>query len=187
MRGRTLGTVCSSNAVTERVEEIQYSLGEGPCVDAFGSREPVLVPDLAIEGLTRWPGFGEGALAEGVRAAFGFPVLVGSACIGALNLYQDTPGRLTDEQVADALVVAHVAGRTVVEWQSAADAGSLAHQLEHLPERRAVVHQASGMVSVQATVAIADAIALLRAVAFSTDRSISEVATDVVRRALRFD
>jgi AmiR/NasT family two-component response regulator len=51
---------------------------------------------------------------------------------------------------------------------------------------RAVVHQAAGMISVQASVAVDDALALLRARAFSDNRPINEVAVDVVRGDLRF-
>jgi hypothetical protein len=187
LRGHALGTVCASDPVTEAVEEVQFTLGEGPCVDAFQTREPVLVPDLAGPGGVRWPGFRDGALAEGIQAVFGFPILVGPICIGALNLYNYRSGALTDEQLADAVVVAHVAGRTVLSWQSVAGQGSLAWQLEHVPAYRAVVHQATGMVSVQASVTVEDAVILLRAYAFSTDHPISGVAEDVVNGRLRFD
>ena len=187
LRGRALGTVCSSDRVTEAVEDVQFTLGEGPCVDAFNSRAPVLVPDLAGPGGSRWPGFRAGALAEGILAVFGFPMMVGAVCIGALNLYNDRSGVLTDEQLADALAIAQVAGRTVLGWQSVAGEGSLAWQLEHVPAHRAVVHQATGKVSVQAGVTVEDAVILLRAYSFAEDRPISAVATEVVGGQLRFD
>ena len=122
-----------------------------------------------------------------MQAAFGFPLLVGPSCIGALNLFNDHPGALTDEQRADALAVAHVAGRTVLSWQATAEPGLLPWQLEHVPDHRAAVHQASGMVSVQADLSVGDAMALLRAYAFAEDRPITEVAADVVAGRLRFD
>jgi hypothetical protein len=187
LRGQALGTVCTSGPVAEAVEDVQFTLGEGPCVDAFNSREPVLVPDLADVDGGRWPGFRDGAMAEGILAVFGFPLIVGPVCIGALNLYNQRSGNLTDEQVADAAVVAHLAGRTVLGWQSVAGKGSLAWQLEHVPAYRAAVHQASGMVSVQAAVTVEDAVLLLRAYAFAENRPISAVAEDVVDRQLRFD
>jgi hypothetical protein len=145
------------------------------------------VPDLAGAGGVRWPGFRELAIAEGVRAVFGFPLLVGPACIGALNLYSQRSGMLTDDQVADAAAVAHVAGRTVLSWQSVAGEGSLAWQLEHVPAHRAVVHQATGRISVQAAVSIDDALVLLRAYAFAESRAVGDVAEDVVTGRLRFE
>ena len=186
MHGRALGTVCCSDEIAETVEDVQFTLGEGPCIDAFDTRRPVFIPDLAAADVVRWAGFREGALAAGIRAAFGFPILVGPVCIGALNLYRDRAGDLSDEQIADAEVLAHVAGRIVMGWQSVAGAGSLARQLEQVPANRAVVHQATGMISVQASVSVDDAVALLRAYAFATNRAAHDVAADVVDRALRF-
>jgi hypothetical protein len=185
--GRALGSVCVSDAMSEAAEEAQYTLGEGPCVDAFRTKEPVLVPELADPESTHWTGFRQAAQAAGVRAVFGFPLLIESVCFGALNLYHDRPGALSDDQFANALAVAHVASRTVLGWQSVAGPGSLAWQLEHVPVHRAVVHQAAGMVSVQAAVSVPDAVVMLRAFAFSEDRRISDVATEVVGRLLRLD
>ncbi len=184
--GRMLGSVCVSNTVVEAVEELQYTLGEGPCIDAYRTRKPVLEPDLAAPESVRWPGFREGAVAAGARAAFGFPLLIGDSCIGALNLFRDSAGPLRDEQYLDALVVARVASRTVLGWQSIAGS-SLAWQLEQVPAHRAVVHQASGMISVQAGVPVDDALVMLRAHAFAAGRTMSEVASDVVKRELVFD
>lgn len=180
-----LGNVCVSDSVSEAVEEVQYTLGEGPCVDACHTKEPVLVPDLAGPGIVRWPGFREGAQAMGVRAAFGFPLLIESVCVGALNLYHDRTGPLSAEQFADALVVAHLAGRIVLGWQSVAGVGSLAWQLEQVPVHRAVVHQAAGMLSVQAGVAVDDALVLLRAYAFVENLPITDVADKVLDGSLR--
>ncbi len=183
----SLGNVCASDAVVEAVEEMQYTFGEGPCVDAFRGRRPVSAPDLAEDADGRWPEFRAAALAAGMRAAFGFPLLVGPTCIGALNLFNDCAGSLTAQEHADAVTVAHVAGRTVLSWQSVARPGALAWQLEHLSESRAVVHQATGMISVQVGIPVDGAIVVLRAHAFAEDRPISAVAADVVGRSLRFD
>jgi GAF domain/ANTAR domain len=185
--GRMLGSVCVSNTVVEAVEELQYTLGEGPCIDAYRTRKPVLEPDLAAPESVRWPGFRQGAVAAGARAAFGFPLLIGDACIGALNLFRDASGPLRHEQYLDALVVARVASRTVLGWQSIAGSDSVAWQLEQVPAHRAVVHQASGMISVQAGVPVGDALVMLRAHAFAAGRTMSEVASDVVNRELVFD
>jgi hypothetical protein len=186
-RGRTLGNVCVSDPIAEAVEDAQYTLGEGPCLDACRTKARVLVPDLADPTIVRWPGFRESAQAFGVRAAFGFPLLVERVCVGALNLYHDKVGVLNDEQLADATVVAHVTSRVVLGWQSVAGLGSLARRLERVPLHRAVVHQAAGMVSAQAHVSVDDALVLVRAYAFAEDLTISAVAADVVAGRLRFD
>ncbi|MGK2956966.1 MAG: GAF and ANTAR domain-containing protein [Acidimicrobiales bacterium] len=182
--GRNLGNACVSDAVIETVENVQYTLGEGPCIDAFATRTPVLVADLA-DSDGRWLGFREGALVAGMRAAFGFPLMIGTSCIGALNLFHDQPGALSDVQYADAVAVAHVASRTLLGWQSAAEPGLLAWQLERAQAHRAVVHQATGMISIQSGLPVGDAIVLLRAHAFAEGRPVSEIAAEVVGRRLR--
>ena len=187
LRGRVVGTICVSGSIAAAVEEAQFTLGEGPSVDAFLTLAPVLVADLTGSDGGHWPGFRDGALAAGVSAVFGFPILVGPVCIGALNLYHDHPGGLTPDQHLDALAIAHVAGRTVLGWQSVAESGALAWEPDHVQTHRAVVHQAVGMASVQAGVTVDDATLLLRAYSFAEERPIADVAGDVVARRLRFD
>jgi len=42
-----LGSVCATNEVSRIIEDLQFTLGEGPCVDAYNTGRPVLEPDLA--------------------------------------------------------------------------------------------------------------------------------------------
>jgi hypothetical protein len=182
-----MNSVGVSNALAAAVEDVQYTLGEGPGIDAHRTKVPVLAPDLGAREAIRWPGFREGAQGVGVHAAFGFPLLIESVCFGALNLYNDRPGALTDEQIANAIAVSFVVSRTVLGWQTTATTGSLAWQLAQMPAHRAVIHQAAGMVSVQAAVTVSAATTLLRAYAFAEDRPIAAVAEDVVSHVLRFE
>jgi hypothetical protein len=182
-----IGNVCVSGKMAEVVEEVQFVTGQGPGVDACRTAQPVLVPDLADVDAAHWAGFRDDALSAGVRAAFGFPLMIGTICVGALDLYDDRPGPLTDDQLADASASALVVGRTVLGWQANAGDESVAWQLEQVPGHRAVVHQAAGMVSVQAGVPVDDALTLLRAYAFAETRSLADVVADVVDRRLRFD
>jgi hypothetical protein len=185
--GQSLGFIGVSDPVTEAVEQVEYTLGEGPCVAAFRTKLPVFDADLTAEETARWPEFRRAAVAAGVRAAFGFPLLVGQICIGAMNLYHDRPGALTDEQVSDALVVAQYASRSVMAWQADAPPGAVAWQLEAAPSHGVEVHQATGRISVQVGVSLDDALVLLRAYAFSHDRPIGEVASEVASGHLRLD
>src|SRR4029453_45198 len=97
------GSLCTSDPTSALIEDAQYTLGEGPCVDAHrqGGRgagpapprgRPVLEPDLAGVGTTRWAAFTEAVVAAGVGAVFGFPLRVGAVRLGALNLYRDRSG-----------------------------------------------------------------------------------------------
>jgi hypothetical protein len=181
------GSICTTDSVSALIEELQFTLGEGPCIDAHREQRPVTEPDLAAPAVRRWASFAPPALSSGVRAVFGFPVSTGSVRVGALNLYRDRPGPLTDDQHADATVIASVAARYVLGMQAGAAQGALAAELEVGTNFQFVVHQAAGMVAVQLGVGVTEATLRLRARAFSTDRLVADVARDVVARRLRFD
>jgi hypothetical protein len=180
------GSVCTTNDVSTVIEELQYALGEGPCVDAYHEERPVLEPDLAHPSEPRWPAFTAPALEAGARAVFGFPLQVGAVRLGALNFYRDRPGPLSEDQHADALVMADVAAQAVLAMQAGAPPGELAAELEASADFRYVVHQASGMVAAQLDVSVGVALIRLRAYAFANDRPLSDVAEAVVARTLRF-
>jgi GAF domain/ANTAR domain len=181
------GSVCTTNNVSALIEELQYALGEGPCVDAFHQDRPVLEPDLAHPTTPRWPAFAGPAIDAGVQAVFGFPLQVGAVRLGALNLYRDRAGPLDDDQHADALVMADVAAQAVLVLQANALPGQLAAELEAGADFHYVVHQASGMVAAQLDISVGQALVRLRAHAFGNGRPLEAVAADVVVRRLRFD
>ena len=181
------GSLCTANEVSALIEDLQYALGEGPCVDAYQQDRPVLEPDLAAPATPRWVAFTGPALDAGVRAVFGFPLQVGAVRLGALNFYRDRPGPLTDHQHADALVMADIAAQAVLVLQANAPPGKLAATLDARGDFHYVVHQAAGMVAAQLDVSVAQALIRLRAYAFGNDRSLTEVAEAVVARELRFD
>ncbi len=181
------GSVCTTNAVSALIEELQYALGEGPCVDAYRGDTPVFEADLAGRVETRWPAFSGPAIDAGVRAVFGFPLRVGSARLGALNLYRDKPGPLSDDQYANALVMADVAAEAVLLMQANAAPGRIDTELGANANFQTVVHQATGMVAAQLESTVTQALIRLRAYAFGNDQSLAEVAEAVVARTLRLD
>jgi hypothetical protein len=181
------GSLCTSNDMSDLIEQLQYSLGEGPCVDAYNQDWPVLEPDLVHPETPRWLAFAPAAVAGGVRAVFGFPLQVGSVRLGALNLCREQAGSLSDEQHADALVMADIAAQAVLVMQGNQPSGELAAELGAGADFHYVVHQASGMVAAQLEVSVREALVRLRAYAFGNDRSLTDVAKAVVDRTLRFD
>jgi hypothetical protein len=181
------GSLCTTNPVSALIEDLQYTLGEGPCVDAHTLGRIVLEPDLVTPALPRWPAFSPPAVEAGAGAIFGFPVQIGAARLGALNLYRDRPGPLNGDQHADAEVMAAVAARAILAMQADAPPGTVAAELDAEADFQFVVHQAAGMVSIQLDVSVGEALIRLRAHAFRTDRLIADVARDVVSRRLRFD
>lgn len=124
-----LGSLCATNDVSHLIEELQYSPGEGPCIDAYQQEVVVAEPDLADPETRRWFAFTPAAVEAGVRAVFGFPMRAGVVRLGALNVYRDSPGPLSGDQHADALVLADLASRWVLEVQAGAPAEAVAAEL----------------------------------------------------------
>jgi hypothetical protein len=178
------GSLCSTDAVSRLMEELQFDLGEGPCVDAHRHHRPVLEPDLADPVQPRWLAFTPPVVDAGARAVFGFPMQLGAVRLGALNVYCDTPGLLTDDQHADALVMADVAAQAVISLQSHAPPGMLATELEAGSDFRLVVHQAVGMVSAHLDITVTEALIRMRGYAFAHDQRLTAVAEDVIARRL---
>ena len=181
------GSLGTSDEVSQLIEDLQYTLGEGPCVDACQQDEVVAEPDLAQPVTRRWVAFTPPVLRAGARAVFAFPLRIGTVRLGALDFYRDGPGPLSDEQHADALAVASVAARWVLEAQAGAPPGAVAQELEAGADFHFAVHNAAGMVSVQQGISVTDALIRLRAYAFTHDRSLTEVSQDVVGRKLRLE
>ncbi|MCM4081004.1 GAF and ANTAR domain-containing protein [Actinoplanes sp. TRM88002] len=186
--GGMRGVAAVSAPAYEPLEELQFSLGEGPCLDAFASRQPVLVPDLSDGAMGRWPGYAPALHDRGVRAVFAFPLQIGAARLGALDVFRDEVGSLTADEFRNALTFADIAVTTLLDGQARAAPGAAADGLDdEVVGQRAELFQAQGMVAVQLGVSLADALARLRAYAYAEDRALGEVARDVVARRVSFD
>jgi hypothetical protein len=184
MSGRNAGPVCVSSERTGELEDLQFSLGEGPCQDAFASGAPVHAPDLDAN-TARWPTFVAQAVDVGFGAVFAFPLTSDRSRFGVLTLYQDDAGELSTTQEADSLAVAHVLTETMLSMQAASPVDELAQDLSESVAHRAEVHQATGMVAVQLAVSVEEAMARLRAYSYAEERPLADVAADVVARRLR--
>lgn len=178
-------TVDSSDATAAWIDELQFDLGEGPCWDALSSRRPVLRSELGAGARREWPMFTEAVLGDergqGVAALYAFPMVLGSMEIGAVDLYSTTASALSTAEVADATELAGVATWQVLRHLLADSALD-----EPTSSTRREVHQATGMVLVQLGVGTHEAELLIRAHAFSTGRSVAEVANDIVERRIDF-
>lgn len=179
-------TICVTDPATEQMEELQFALGEGPGVDAHHLRRPVLEADLGAVDGERWPAFRRAALENGIAAVFAFPLQLGVIRLGTLDLYRDRAGALDHEQLADALVLADVAIDGILDLQAQVPPGALHPRFDD-GGHRAAVHQATGVLSVQLGISMVDALARLRGHAYAGQRSLYDVAADVVGDRVRLD
>lgn len=208
------GTVSASDRAVRLLEELQFSLREGPCVDAATWRRPVLEPDLRSVSLGRWPALLPALADSPIRAVFAFPLQVGQIRVGVMDLYRDSPGMLTAAQLTTALACADAATTVLLQLPGEGEAEATVDPAvervgAHPPagpgpaqedglsgwsdrlldpvRHRAQVHQATGMVMAQAGVSLEEAFQLLVARGFAEDRPLLELSGDVVARRVRFD
>ncbi|PWV74055.1 ANTAR domain-containing protein [Prauserella marina] len=175
----------ASDAVAAHLETVQFSLGEGPCFEAFDTGEPVLVPDLAQDAAVAWPVFAAQMNPADVGAIFAIPLRRGTARVGAIDMYRRTPGWLLDAELSTALKIADIATSALLTASNTGADGEIDEMwLTTLPGDRAVVHQATGIVIAEFGIPAEQALARLRGYAFVTDRLLDEVAGDLVAKRL---
>jgi hypothetical protein len=184
--GQHLGTVVATDPVFASVDELQFQVGEGPCLDAARTGGPIIEGNLG-DASGRWPAFAPAAVDQGVAAAFAFPLQIGTIRQGVLSLYRTSSGDLDWRDQSDAASLAHVATHLMLDLGDSSVPGGLPGRLGEVAEHRAHVHQACGMVSAQLGIDVGGALSRLRAHAWAHGRSIDEVAADVVARRLLFD
>ncbi|MFF0743123.1 ANTAR domain-containing protein [Streptomyces sp. NPDC004111] len=176
------------------LEDLQFTLGEGPGPDAVRTGRLVLDGDLERVPGGRWPGFLPAAQKLGLRAVFAVPLQIGAILVGSLTCHRDAPGPLADDSLTDVLVLADALTLTLLDSAPGAPAGEGTGPppeaggwlAQDAALYRAEVHQATGMIAVRLAVSPAVALARLRAYAYAAERPILEVAADVVARRLLF-
>jgi hypothetical protein len=190
--GANSGTLGSSGEPARIYDELQFTVGEGPCVEAVIQRIPILVLDLAEPAETRWPAYRAAMLAHRIRGVYAIPVAVAGESIGALDLFRTQQSPLPDEQLAGALAAAEFASLPILDLLSAdlqaavgdpqSDAWTELNLLS-----RAEVSRATGMLVAQLEIEPAEALIRLRAHAYATGRSATDVARDILDRQLKLD
>jgi hypothetical protein len=189
--GAINGTLGASGAQARLFDELQFTFGEGPCLDSVARRAPVLAMDLADPSEVRWPVFRPAILAQRIRGVFTLPVLIGGQCGGALDLFRFEPGVLSGPELAGAFVAANLAELPVLDllgdYQAATDDPDSGAWTELAGLSRIEVGQATGMLIAQLEVGPADALLRLRAHAYATGRTAVDVARDIITHRLRLE
>lgn len=190
--GTNSGTLGVSSPPARLYDELQFTLGEGPCLDSVAARSPVLVSDLADVADARWPAYAPAMLAHEIGSVFAVPVMLAGEYVGALDLYRTRSSSLDADELAGALVAAELVQIPLLDLlgeqlQSAtsdpdSDAWTELHRLT-----RVEISQATGMLMAQLDVEAAEALVRLRAHAYATNRSATDVARDILDNGLRLE
>jgi GAF domain-containing protein len=180
-------TLAATDETADLLEDLQFTLNEGPCMQAARTGHPVSVADLQHSSeVAHWPMFAAAVLERSpVRAVFALPLQWGAVNLGVVDLYRREPGALNDEQWRDAITTADTAALLMLGLRTEPDEGQ-GDWLDPAVAHRAEIHQAAGMVSVQLDISTAEALARMRAHAFVHNRLLIQVAHDIVARRLVF-
>lgn len=183
-------SIYASDAISARIDELQFDLGEGPRWEALRTRRPVILPNVRLDGHAEWPVFAKAILEYDVAAMFVFPLTLGAVDVGVIELYSSFPGPLSPADHAAAVRLCDAAAWKLLRHVLTAgpgddgDGGDPSMETSSLSRRE--VHQATGMVLAQTGLSATNALLLLRAHAFSQGLTVREVARDVVNKELDF-
>jgi GAF domain-containing protein len=180
--------VFATDAMAQRIDELQFALGEGPCLACFATGRPKCITDLAQDD--RWTVFCREAAGLGVGAVFNFPVRIGVHPVGVLELYRRVAGALTideyDAALGCAAAIGAVIGSTYARWSHRVaddddlNGAALAALTESDPFSRSEVHVAAGIIAEHLGISVGEALVRMRAYAFAHNQRITDVADDVV-------
>lgn len=190
--GASSGTLGSSGAPARIYDELQFTLGEGPCLDSVARRTPIVAVDLADPKEVRWPVYGPAMLANQIRGVYAIPIVVAGEFVGALDLFCAHPGPLSGEDLRGAVAAAELAVLPLLDlldtdMQAAVTEPNSNAWAELNALSRSEVSQATGMLVAQLNVEPAEALIRLRAHSYATGRSATDVARDILDRRLRLE
>lgn len=186
LEGPTTEPLWTTGETSTSFEDLQFTLGEGPGLDALRTGRAVLEHDVSAVAAGRWPVLLPALAGLPIQAVFCLPLALGGITVGVLTALRSIPGPMTGQQMNDALALAAALALRYLggdgEQFDTRAGGRLDGELHH-----AVVHQATGMLSVQLGLPPGKALLRLRAHAYGHDRPILDVAEDVVARRLRLN
>ncbi len=182
----SLTCLCASNKMANALMNLELTLGEGPTFDASRGDANAEV-NLLVSSAPHREAYGPEAVALGARAVFGFPIRLGAVRFGAMSLFRVTPGPLDPKQDADGYLLASVIGRVILASRAGGSEENLAGELNGASLLDFRVHQAAGMLSVQGSLSVKDALVLLRAHAFRRGTATFGLADLIVAGSTYFD
>lgn len=176
-------TVVTTAALATELDEAQYAVNRGPCVDAAFGGEVREITDMRAE--ERWPEFAASAVERGVLSAMAVPVPVQQQVLAALNLYAHQSDAFDEESCRLAVEFASYAGVAIANMHLYMSSTQLATQLQEAMQSRAVIDQAKGILMGQRRIPAAEAFDLLVALSQASNRKLRDVAQALVDDAAK--
>lgn len=171
-------TVVSSDEVAMRMDEVQYTRGRGPCLEAMATGVRIDVPDMERE--TRWGDYADHAVANGILSVVSVPLTVDGDTVAALNLFATAADTFTDHDVARAEAFTGQAATALTILLRHARRTVLDDELREALATRAVIDQALGILMVTRRISSHEAFEVLRHASQTTNRKVSVIAAELI-------
>jgi len=178
-----LRKVAASDDRFGHLEDLQIRHQEGPCIDAFDTRELISAEDLGAE--QRWPKFSEAAVARDVRAVLASPLPYNQAAVGVVAVLSEQRHPWSPEGELALLAFTDLAALFIASMMQGERQSELAGQLQGALDSRKVIEQAKGVLMGRNGISARDAYEQLRARARSERRKLSAVCAEIVASAER--
>jgi transcriptional regulator with GAF, ATPase, and Fis domain len=174
-----LRVVAASTEQTRLLELLQLQTDQGPCPDCFHAGQPVVVADLATAA-DQWPRFAAAASQVGFASVHALPMRLRTDVIGTLNLFGTMPGALDDATIRLGQAMADVATIGLLQARAIRHREALAEQLQTALNSRIIIEQAKGVIAERRQLDMDQSFTLLRSVARTSNRRLSDLARAVV-------
>jgi GAF domain-containing protein len=171
-------TVAFSEENAVRLDETQYSAGEGPCLAAIREQAVVHVPDLNCE--RRWPDYTAAARAEGVGSSLSVPLALEGEAEAGLNMYSTRSHGFTGEDIDMVQAYAYHASkalRLAVRISQLAEAKT---NLSAALESRTTIDLATGAIMAQNRCSQETAIKILKIASSTRNVKLRDVCASVI-------
>lgn len=167
-------SVAVTDELPARVDSLQYSLHEGPCLDASEGDDLVVCDDLDDDA--RWPAFGPACVAKvGVRSMLSVRVLLVGTDRAALNFYSTTASAFDDLDAGVASIFAPFAAIAVNQVVREREVNNLGAALGNSRQ----IGTAIGVLMARYRVTSERAFELLSEASQHLNRKLRDVAADV--------
>jgi transcriptional regulator with GAF, ATPase, and Fis domain len=182
-RNGVLHVLAASSEETRQLEIFQLQREQGPCLDCYRGKAPVLVESL-IQEADRWPQFANAALTAGFRSVHAIPMRLGENVLGALGLFGSAAGALNDADLRLAQAFADVASVALIQGRGAEDQATVNQQLQQALNSRIVLEQAKGILAQLGDLDMNQAFACLRRYSRDHNWRLGELTAALVAREL---
>lgn len=178
VRGRRGTTAAHSDPLALELDEIQYELGHGPCMDAGRSGTFLEVSDMTSD--PRWPDYCPRAAQLGVRSSVSAPLPMQTEAVGALNVYSRRPDAFDEHAQAAVRELAAIIAAACVDFEAYSSALEHAEQLQTAMASRAVIEQAKGVIMAQNRCTAEAAFEILRSASMNRNVKLRDLAQSIV-------